>query len=161
MNATIIAALIVGIATITTVMGSVYIASYNARRARESAAQEANREKKAEIYNGFIDLMIRTMRQKRVRNAGRENIEQSMFEITSKLMVYGATGVVKAFGEWRNAAYNEQEGSYKALTLLDEVIREMRSDLGESNKGLDENDILGLIIVGGKSEIDKVANSRT
>jgi hypothetical protein len=34
----------------------------------------------------------------------------------------------------------------------------MRADLGESNKGINQNDLLGLFVIGGTSEIAKQAN---
>ena len=39
------------IAAAATVVSSVFIASYNSRKAREKVAFEAHREKKAEVYN--------------------------------------------------------------------------------------------------------------
>ena len=44
------------------------------------------------------------------------------------------------------------------MLLIDKLFREMRTDLGESNKGIATNELMGLYIIGGKSEIAKEAN---
>lgn len=54
------AAIIAGAAT---VISSVYIASLNARKAKERAAFEAHRERKAGVYNNFMDMFIDLMRK--------------------------------------------------------------------------------------------------
>jgi len=46
-----------------------------------------------------------------------------------------------------------------AASLIDKLFREIRTDLGESNKGIEVNELLGLYIIGGKSELAKEANN--
>ncbi len=50
------------IAGAATVISSVFIASYNSRKAKERVAFEANKEKKAAIYNEFMDMVVQLMR---------------------------------------------------------------------------------------------------
>ncbi|WP_092065577.1 hypothetical protein [Desulfonauticus submarinus] len=148
------------IAGATTIISSVYIASLNARKAKERVAFEAHREKKAEVYNEFLDMVIELMRNTKEGKRGDdilpENIEEFFYKFTSKILIYGGPGVVKAFSNWRSAAADEDP--IKGLLLIDKLFMEMRADLGESNKGIKKNELLGLFIIGGKSEIAKEAN---
>ena len=156
-NPSVGAAIIAGAAT---VFGSVLIASYNARRARERSAQEANRGEKARVYREFMDVVVRIMRNTKEGKSDDEllpeGMEEFFYNFTSTVTVYGGPGVVKAFGDWRSASVSEEPGS--ALLKMDTLFRAMREDLGESNKGLDPNELVGLFIIGGKSEIAKAAN---
>lgn len=153
------------IASAATVISSVSIASYNARKARERVAFEAHREKKAEIYNEFMDVVVETMRYIKSGKDGDdglpEDIQEFFFRFTSRVTVYGGPGVVKAYGAWRSAysGDNNPVGSKSGLLLIDSLFREMRADLGESNKGIGKHELLGLFIIGGKSELAREANN--
>lgn len=157
-NPSVGAALIAGTAT---VVSSVFIASYNSRKAKEKTAFEAHREKKAETYNEFMEVVIQLMRNSKAGKEGDdilpENIEEFFYNFTSKIMVYGGPGVVKAYSNWRTASANGDSAT-QSLLLVDTLFREMRLDLGESNKGIDANELLGLFIIGGKTEIAAMAN---
>ena len=76
---TVIAALITGSGTI---LGSVFIASYNARRAQERAAEEANRGRKAEIYNRFV---MSLMERETVKRQERENLMKWTWDLWMNL----------------------------------------------------------------------------
>ncbi len=66
--------------------------------------------------------------------------------------------MVKAFANWRTASTNDESGT-SGLLLIDKLFREMRTDLGESNKGIEENKLLGLYIIGGKPELATQTNN--
>jgi hypothetical protein len=158
-NPSVGAALIAGAAT---VVSAVFIASYNSRKAKERVAFEAHREKKAEIYNEFMSMVIRLMRNTKDGKEGDDvlpdNIEEFFYNFTAKITVYGGPGVVKAYSNWRTISANDESGT-GGLLLIDNLFREMRTDLGESNKGIETNELLGLYIIGGKSELAKQANN--
>ncbi len=158
-NPSVGAALIAGAAT---VISAVFIASYNSRKAKERVAFEAHREKKAEIYNEFMSMVIQLMRNTKDGKEGDdvlpENIEEFFYNFTAKITVYGGPGVVKAYANWRTTSANDDSGA-SGLLLIDKLFREIRTDLGESNKGIEVNELLGLYIIGGKSELAKEANN--
>src|SRR5660397_136208 len=68
-NATVGVALIAGT---TTIVSSVYIDSYNSRKEKKKVAFEAHREKKAEIYNDFLEIVIQTMKNTKLGKEGDE-----------------------------------------------------------------------------------------
>ena len=155
-NATVGVALIAGT---TTIVSSVYIASYNSRKAKEKVAFEAHREKKAEIYNDFLEIITQIMKNTKLGKEGDdvlpENLEEFFYKFTAKITVYGGAGVVKAYSNWRSASFRKEN----SLASIDKLFREMRKDLGESNKGIQLNDLVGLYIVGGTEELEKAMKS--
>jgi hypothetical protein len=90
---TVGAALVAGAAT---VVSSVYIASYNSRKARERVAFEAHREKKAEIYNEFMEMIVQIMRNTKKGKEGGDalpdDVTEFFYRFTSKVTVYGGPG---------------------------------------------------------------------
>ncbi len=152
-NASVGVALIAGA---TTIISSVSIASYNSRKAKEQVAFADHRAKKAEIYNEFMDIVIQLIRNTKAGKKGNDlmpqNIEEFFYKFTSKVTIYGGPGVVKAYANWRSESA-KPESTPDTLPLIDTLFREMRSDLGESNRGIDPNKLLGLYVTGGKSEI--------
>lgn len=157
-NPSVGAALIAGT---TTVISSVFIASHNSRKAKERVAFEAHRERKEEIYNEFMSMVIQLIRNTKEGKEGDEllpeNIEEFFYNFTAKITVYGGPGIVKAYANWRSASAKGDSGA-SGFLLIDKLFREMRVDLGESNKGIATNELLGLYVIGGKSEIAKKAS---
>ncbi len=49
-----------------------------------------------------------------------------------------------------------QKHGPKILLPVDKLLRAMRENWGIRNKGIEENEFLGLIIIGGKPELDKL-----
>jgi len=160
-NPSVGAAIIVSAATI---ISSVFIASYNSRKAKEKVAFEAHRGKKAEIYNEFMEVILQLIRNIKSKKEGDdvlpENIEEFFLNFIAKITVYGGPGVVNAYSKWQSAPVSNDESKEKKLLLVDAIFREMRRDIGESNKGIGTNELLGLYIIGGESAITK-ANNKT
>ncbi len=86
-----------------------------------------------------------------------DNVEEFFYDFTSKITVYGGPGVVKAYSQWRSASENGKN-EINNLFMIDNLFREMRKDLGESNKGILKNELLGLFIIGGRSQLAKEAS---
>ena len=153
--------IIIGIVGVmATVISSVWIASYNARKAKEKVVYEAHREKKAEIYNQFMDTMITQM----VKNMNDEksgdellpdNLLEFLYKFTAQVIIYGSPSVINAFDKFKNLPEND---SRIILSIVDELFREMRKDLGESNKNIEKNTLMGLYIIGGKDAISKLSS---
>ena len=157
----VVAALITGAATI---LGSVYIASFNANRAQERAAEEINRGRKVEIYNEFVMSLTKMLNsQKAKEGKPSERDLEFVNEFTSQIMVHGGPAVIKAYGAMQTFgatnSFGENASSQANRGIMERVetlLLEMRSELGISNKGLTKNELLGLIIIGGKPELDNM-----
>ncbi len=151
--------IIIGIVGVmATIISSVWIASYNARKAKEKVVYEAHREKKAEIYNGFMDTMITQLVKN--MNDGKsgdellpDNLLEFLYKFTAQVIIYGSPDVINAFDKFKNLPENN---SPIILSIIDDLFREMRKDLGESNKNIEANTLMGLYIIGGKDAISKL-----
>ena len=148
---TVIAALITGAGTI---LASVFIASYNARRAQERAAEEANRGKKAEIYNKFVMSFIQThiTYREREENPSKEEL-RFMGEFASQIVVHGGPAVVRAYGKLQSRAASQfltgntsRQVDRELFNLLESLLLKMREELGVSNKELEQDDLLKLFM---------------
>ena len=147
------------IAGATTVISSAYITSLNARKAKDRAAFEAHRERKAEVYDNFMNMVMKVLKNAKSKSSDgtvipENDLEEFFHKFTSKVLIYGGPGVVKAFSDWRVV---DPQDKMKPLVLIDKLFREMRKDLGESNKGIDNNELIGLFIIGGKSELEETS----
>ncbi|MEM6506654.1 MAG: hypothetical protein AAF711_14555 [Planctomycetota bacterium] len=144
------------IAASATIVSSVYIASFNARRAKEVAAYEAHRARKASSYDNFMKQVVQIMRNTKAGKSGQsilpKDIEDFFFEFNAEITVYGGPGAVKAYSNWRNASSKGED--HDQLQLINKLFQEMRKDLGESNKGIANNELIGLFIAGGKSTLE-------
>lgn len=151
LDPTIAAALIVGGLT---VLGSVAVSSISARRAQERVAQEANIGRKAEVYEQFMEFLVDIMKSsKDSKDLASKDYDEFFFRFASKVTIYGGPKVVRAFGEWRESGDDPEGGRRRQLSLVESFIREMRTDLGESNKGIPANQFLGLFVAGGKTKV--------
>lgn len=134
-----------------TVLGSVWVATYNNRKASERVAQEANRAKKAEAYRTFMNVLLKAMGAVKSGQDPNPVLAETFLTFTSDVVVYGNPEVVMAFESWRESTSDPK----RALHRIDALLRAIRSDLGESNKGIPIGGLLGLFIVGGRSELQK------
>ena len=150
------------LAALITVFASVRITSVNARRAQENAAAEANRGKKSQIYNEFVVSLMKMLNSKKAKEGGpTESDLEFMHDFSSQIMVYGGPEVIKAYGMWQkfgdSTEEEQRDGQMKMMGIVENLLFVIRKDLEVSNKGLKKNELLGLIIRGGKSELDKMS----
>ena len=134
-----------------TVLGSVWVATYNNRKASERVAQEANRAKKAEAYRTFMEVLLKAMEAVKSGHDPHPILAETFLTFTSDVVVYGNPEVVMAFESWRESTNSPK----LALQRIDTLLRAIRSDLGESNKGIPIGALLGLFIVGGRRELQR------
>ncbi len=145
------------IGIMTTVISSVWIASYNARKAKEKIVYEAHREKKAEIYNDFMKIVITkiitNIKDKKSNDASFKKMQDFLYKFTATIIIYGSPNVINAFYKYKEEAKNNK--TYNILSALDSLFLEMRKDLGESNQDIEKNTLMGLYITGGREAITK------
>ena len=138
------------VAAVITVLGSVFVATYNKRMAHERVAKEANRAEKAAAYKVFTDMLLDAFQTAGGRAIPMERLTESVLSFVGSAMIYGNPGVILAMQNWR--ANTDQR---TILLAVDELLQAIRADLGESNKGLKQLDLVGLFIVGGRPAILK------
>ena len=84
-----------------TVLGSVWVATYNSRKASERVAQEANRAKKAEAYRTFMNVLLKTMKAVKSGQDPNPILAETFLTFTSDVVVYGNPEVGSG---WRRQA---------------------------------------------------------
>ena len=78
-------------------------------------------------------------------------------EFASQLMVHGGPAVIEAYGAWRTIGDTiSKKDNKEIMARVENLLLVMRAELGISNKGLKKNELRGLIIIGGKPELDKM-----
>lgn len=117
---------------------------------------KSNREKKIPIYEELIQFMFNKifMGVKTKSMPSEEEIIKFMADFTQKSMVWGSNDVLAAWIKCRRAAINEEEVKQNPANFMlnyENLIREIRKDLGLKNKNLKEGDILSLFV----TDIDK------
>ena len=90
-----------------TVLGSVWVATYNNRKASERVVQEANRTKKAEAYRTFMKVLLKAMAAVKSGQDPYPILAETFLAFTSDVVVYGNPEVVMAF-ESRRESTNSQ-----------------------------------------------------
>ncbi len=151
---TIIAALITGAGTI---LGAVYIASYNARRAQERASEEANRGRKTEIYNRFVMSLTKTGNRQEVREGKLDEVDWGFVdEFASQIIIHGGPEVIKAYDALRRFGQEDvsMQTRREVYSRVANLLLKMRTELGLSNKGLTQNELLAPLIAGKGYESD-------
>ncbi len=122
----------------------------NQRHSKNQEIRESHRPQKIEVYKRFMDTaVVATLREAGTKdeqsaNANREKELKDFFHsFTADLILWGSQGVLKA---WRKFRVGTIHGGANPLLLLDDILREIRSDLGNSNRGLNRGDLTSLFL---------------
>lgn len=135
-----------------TIISSVWIATYNARVAKEKISFQALREKKADMFECFMKLVIDVMQAvKKDKSVLPKDFEKRNTELTRKVMLYGGPGVIIAFGKWKDNG--DSKDFRKIFESIDDLLKEMRLDLGEKNDNIEKHRLMSLFIAGGLKEL--------
>jgi len=142
-NPSVAAAIIGAMATVCVGIAAVII-TQKQTKARE--LEEAHRGKKAEIYNDFLSIVTRVIKSLNDQFASEPlsevELANSMVEYKRQILLWGSPKVIKA-----QLQYEEAAGTGgNAFLTLDNLYRAIRDDIGLSNKGLDQFDLIKLFL---------------
>lgn len=146
------AAIIAVIAGVVSVASLICTKIYEASKERESAL----RERKVEVYENVIKFFLEVLRNPDTPMSENE-MKRFMFEDGRKMFTWGSDPVVKIFSDIRRGAVSTDGESDKDMGLrilrkYEDLIFEIRKDLGYKNKDLKKSDFLVLYI----NDVDKV-----
>lgn len=146
-QAPLAAAVVAGSATILVSMLSVVVGKYLESRAK---IREEHRQKKVPVYEELIQFLFRALFAQKL---GREPLSDKeviefFSEFTPKLVIWGATEVVLAFGDFREFTLQlaESEQPVEVTFIYERVLLEIRKDLGHNIAALKKGDLLRLFI---------------
>ena len=149
-----------GITVLTAILG-LSATLYTQARIRKREIESAFRERKIEIYLDFLEkletLIIAQKPELGVTQPSENELAIGLIKVRTKAVLWGSVGVLKALNDFSKVGRTEP---IEMFTVFDTIQREMRKDLGLSNKGLGESFFIKLIL-SDPSEFDKmVLNKR-
>lgn len=153
MDAVVIVALITGAVSISGVVLSSIVSKILEYR------QKTNwylYEKREEPYSAFIDILYKIQESSRDGKEISADITQELIDVTTtfskKLTLWGSNRVIRKWLKYREIVQEEPQNSMQQLLIWEEIVFEIRKDMGQKKRGLKEGDILAFLI----NDIDKV-----
>jgi hypothetical protein len=138
-----------------TVLAAVGAALYVQRRTKEREIFEAHRPQKIEVYKQFMEAISDVLRKSKDGQMDSpeytKSLEEFFINFTRDLIVWGSPSVIRSYENFRLGS----SSSPNVLLLVDDVLREIRGDLGNSNVGIKRGDLIKLFLKD-PNEIDKL-----
>jgi len=102
------------------------------------------RDKKTPIYTELILFFLSAMNSDKMTEEERDEFfRKGMLDLQPRLMLWGSDKVLRLWFKLRSGS--NSDGVY-VLSLFDEIVREIRKDLGYRNSGVKDGDVLKLFI---------------
>ncbi len=103
--------------------------------------------KKEEPYVEFIEMVYKIQEKTK---AGDEYPEEEMledvFSFSKKLTLWGSNKVIRKWLVFRSKSVEGKINPTKTLFLLEDIVFEIRKDMGQSKRGLKQGDILRFFV---------------
>ena len=106
-------------------------------------------EKKEAPYSEFIDMVYRIQANIDNEEYNNKGLVDDVYSFSKKLTLWGSNGVIKKWLEFRELSLNQEDDSDNEnnnLIKLEEIIFEIRKDMGQKKRGLKQGDILKFFI---------------
>lgn len=104
-------------------------------------------EKKEEPYSEFIEMVYKTqMLVKENKEYNEKEMLDDIFSFSKKLTLWGSSEVIKKWLTFREVSQNQAGNPTDNLFILEEIIFEIRNDMGQKRKGLKKGDILSFFV---------------
>ena len=150
-------AVVAGSVTIIVGIGTVFIGRYYEKKRQ---IELEHREKKVEIYESFMAVWFeRILKGKKeatsttkvvATDQQNDDLENFLRDFTRNAILWSSHGVIKKYAVFRDSTLNAKQASveslYETLFQFEDVLFEIRKDLGNSNRGLKKGDLLVLFI---------------
>lgn len=129
--------------TITAIVGFIGLI-YAQWHSKSREIQQSHRPQKIEVYNGFFAILERFLKnpeeQKALEEGGEESLPDDLrdqfWQLNKGLIVWASPVVIKSWLQFRKVTTTG--GS--TLLAMDNVLKAIRKDLGNSNFGLQIGD---------------------
>ena len=134
---------------------SVALLTYFANKSleRRRAIESSLREEKRKMYDEYIKFYFKVFSGEKVGDRPSEAEMMKFFvEKNPTIVTYASNSVIKEVGKMRLRL----TGNPESMFVVENVLIEMRKDLGHSSVGLEKGDILRLFI----NDIDNYLGSR-
>ena len=103
-------------------------------------------EKKEEPYSEFIEMVYKIQEKGKAKeNINDEEMLDDIFSFSKKLTLWGSNKVIRKWLAFRKIS-QEQNDNTENLFMLEEIIFEIRKDMGQKKRGLEKGDILAFFV---------------
>ena len=103
-------------------------------------------EKKEEPYSEFIEMVYKIQEKGKAKeNINDEEMLDDIFSFSKKLTLWGSNKVIRKWLAFRKIS-QEQNDNTENLFMLEEIIFEIRKDMGQKKSGLEKGDILAFFV---------------
>jgi len=144
--------------TIMTAVIGLAAALITQARIRKRAIEEAHREKKVALYLGILQyiqtLMLSQKEEFKHLKRDENELVEKMAEFKPELTLWASPKALLAFQSFTHPD-TSKDGPMAILKLIDPLYKEMRKDIGLSNKGL-EKYFFARSMLSDPSEIEKL-----
>ncbi len=152
MDAVVITTIIAGTVSII----SVVISSIVGKRIEfKKARQEYLAQKREKPYGDFIEMVYRLMMKTEKTPYNQEDMVKDLSSFSREITLWGSKEVVKKWVQFRKNA-TSPEGVTKNLLLIEDIMNEMRKDLG--TKKTKQKELLGFFVNDVENISDKKVN---
>ena len=144
MDSVVIVAIITGGISIVTVFISSIVSKFIEYR---QMTKRYLYEKREEPYKDFISMVYKL--QKSTKNTQEEYTQEQMIHDISAfselLTLWGSSRVIKKWIKFRELSQDKTKATQN-LFLLEEIVFEIRKDMGQGKKGLKQGDLLSFFV---------------
>lgn len=151
----VIASIIGAMATVFAGLAAVIISN---KQSKQREIDESHRAKKVEIYKGFLDAVsgIMAKENKNVSKNGLSDQElvDYLVEFKTDLLLWGSPKVIKYQLQFELLSSNPD----KVFTAVNNLYKAIREDIGLSNKGLNNHELVKMYL-SDPSELDAILAS--
>jgi hypothetical protein len=113
---------------------------YTQNRTRLREIESAHRERKLEIYLEFLKFIETALLSAKPELGGKPldetELARKLLEFRTKAVLWGSPGVLRAVSKMTSGP---PSGPLEIFDLLEKIQREMRKDIGLSNRGLEKD----------------------
>lgn len=144
------------IATSGTILTAVATLVFTQYLSKKREILEAHRPNKIQAYKRFMELMISVLKKIKKDNNiledGKlpEDLQDLYFALQSDMIIWGAPNVLRAYQNFR-----AQPPKDNILFVIDDVLQEIRKDLGHKKGNLKRGDLIKLFLIDPET-LDKV-----
>ena len=119
---------------------------------KKREVQASLRLRQSEVYNEFMEKTIvklmREVKDDQFQQGIDENLQDYMIGFVGELIVWGSSSVIHAYRHFQVVAAGSVPNPRKLFSALDNLLLEIRKDLGHNNKDLKQYDLYNLFLRG-------------
>lgn len=104
-------------------------------------------EKKEEPYSEFIEMVYKIQENvKENKEYNDKEMLDDIFSFSKKLTLWGSSKVIRKWLTFRKISQEQNDNPTDNLFILEEIIFEIRKDMGQKKSGLKQGDILAFFV---------------